>query len=48
MFSLIESKVEIAKAQRKLEATIRQNFKTKAVKNSNYSGSLVDLLSNQE
>ena len=38
MFSLIESKVEIAKAQRKLEATIRQNFKTKAVKNIGYPG----------
>lgn len=38
MFSLIESKEEIAKAQRKLEATIRRDFKTKAVKNIGYPG----------
>lgn len=38
MFSLIESKEEIAKAQRKLEAAIRHDFKTKAVKNIGYPG----------
>lgn len=38
MFSLIESKEEIAKAQRKLEETIRRNFKSKAVKNIGYPG----------
>ncbi len=38
MFSLIESKEEIAKAQRKLEAAIRRDFKTKAVKNIGYRG----------
>lgn len=38
MFSLIESKEEIAKAQRKLEATIRRDFKTKAEKNIGYPG----------
>jgi hypothetical protein len=38
MFSLIESKEEIAKAQRKLETTIRRDFKTKAVKNIGYPG----------
>jgi hypothetical protein len=38
MFSLLESKEEIAKAQRKLEATIRRDFKTKAVKNIGYPG----------
>lgn len=38
MFSLIESKEEIAKSQRKLEATIRCDFKTKAVKNIGYPG----------
>lgn len=38
MFSLIESKDEIAKAQRKLEAAIRRDFKTKAVKNIGYPG----------
>lgn len=38
MFSLIESKEEIAKAQRKLEAAIRRDFKTKAVKNIGYPG----------
>jgi len=30
MFSLIESKEEIAKVQRKLEAAIQRDFKTKA------------------
>jgi len=38
MFSLIESKEEIAKAQRKLELIIRRDFKTKAVKNIGYPG----------
>lgn len=38
MFSLIESKEEIAKAQRKLEAAIRRDFKTKAVKNIGHPG----------
>lgn len=38
MFSLIESKEEIAKVQRKLEATIRRDFKSKAVKNIGYPG----------
>jgi len=38
MFSLIESKEEIAKAQRKLEAAIRRDFKTKAEKNIGYPG----------
>jgi len=38
MFSLIESKEEIAKAQYKLEATIRRDFKTKVVKNIGYPG----------
>lgn len=38
MFSLIESKEEIAKTQRKLEATIRRDFKTKEVKNIGYPG----------
>ncbi|MDI1279256.1 hypothetical protein [Methylobacter sp.] len=38
MFSLIESKEEIAKAQHKLEAAIRRDFKTKAVKNIGYPG----------
>ncbi|MEZ5454542.1 MAG: hypothetical protein R3F04_00230 [Lysobacteraceae bacterium] len=38
MFTLIESKDEAAKAQRKLEATIRRDFKQKVVKNIGYSG----------
>lgn len=38
MFSLIESKEEIAKAQRKLESAIHRDFKTKAVKNIGYPG----------
>ncbi|MGZ3732447.1 MAG: hypothetical protein ACXU9U_01730 [Parachlamydiaceae bacterium] len=38
MFSLIESKEEIAKAQRKLEAAIRRDFKMKVVKNIGYPG----------
>jgi hypothetical protein len=40
MFSLIESKEEIAKAQRKLEATIRRDSKSKAVKNIGYPGGI--------
>lgn len=36
MFSLIESKKEIAKAQHNLEATIRRDFKSKATKNIGY------------
>jgi len=43
MFSLIESSKEIAKAQRKLEATIRRDFKKKAVRNIGYpSGTTYD------
>ena len=38
MFSLIESKVEIAKAQRKLEASFRRDFNQKATKNIGYPG----------
>ena len=38
MFSFLESKEDIAKAQRKLEATIRRDFKKKAVKNIGYRG----------
>lgn len=38
MFALIESKDEIAKAQRKLEAAIRRDFKKKVVKNIGYPG----------
>jgi hypothetical protein len=38
MFSLIESKEEIAKAQHRLEAAICRDFKTKAVKNIGYPG----------
>lgn len=38
MFTLIESKDESAKAQRKLEATIRREFKRKVVKNIGYPG----------
>lgn len=38
MFSLIESKEEITKAQRKLETTIRRNLKSTAVKNIGYPG----------
>lgn len=38
MFSLIDSKEEISKAQRKLEETIRRDFKTKAEKNIGYPG----------
>jgi hypothetical protein len=38
MFLLLESKDEIAKAQRKLEATIRREFKARATKNIGYPG----------
>ncbi len=38
MFTLIESKNESAKAQRKLEATFRRNFRRKVVKNIGYPG----------
>jgi hypothetical protein len=38
MFSLLESKAEIAKAQRKLEATIRRDLSSKAIKNIGYPG----------
>lgn len=38
MFSLLESKEEIAKAQRKLETTFRREFKQKVVKNIGYPG----------
>lgn len=41
MFSLIESKKEIAKAQRKLEAAIRRDFKMKAVKNIGHPGDTI-------
>lgn len=38
MFTLIESKEEISKVQRKLEATIRHDFKKLVVKNIGYPG----------
>jgi hypothetical protein len=38
MFLLLESKEEIARAQRKLEATIRGGFVTKAIKTIGYPG----------
>jgi len=38
MFSLLESKEEIAKAQRKLEVTIRRDFNSMVVKNIGYPG----------
>lgn len=38
MFRLIESKDETAKVQRKLEATIRRDFKKRMVKNIGYPG----------
>lgn len=38
MFSFVESKEEIAKAQRKLEATIQREFKRKVLKNIGYPG----------
>jgi hypothetical protein len=38
MLSLLESKDEIAKAQRKLEATVRRDFKHTAIKNIGYPG----------
>lgn len=37
-YSLLESKAEIASAQRKLEAAIRQSFKGKATTNIGYPG----------
>jgi hypothetical protein len=42
MFTLIESKQEIAKVQRKLEATIRRDFKKKVFKNIGYPGGNLD------
>lgn len=38
MFSLIESKAEIAKAQKKLEASFRRDFKRKATRDIGYPG----------
>jgi hypothetical protein len=38
MYTLLESKAEIASAQRKLEAAIRQSFKGKATTNIGYPG----------
>lgn len=38
MFSLIESKLEIAKAQKRLEASFRRDFKQKATKSIGYPG----------
>ena len=38
MFTMIESKEEIAKIQRKLEFTIRRDFKKLATKNIGYPG----------
>lgn len=38
MYSLLESKVEIARAQRKLESVIRQSFKSKKKTNIGYPG----------
>ncbi|EIF30592.1 hypothetical protein BCh11DRAFT_06086 [Burkholderia sp. Ch1-1] len=38
MFSLLETKTEIAKAQRKLEATFKRGFSRTAVKNIGYPG----------
>src|SRR6266566_4521696 len=38
MFSLLESKKEIAKVQRMLERTIRRDFRITAVKNIGYPG----------
>ncbi len=38
MYTLIESKTEIAKAQKTLEATIRQNFKTTVIKDIGWQG----------
>lgn len=38
MYTLIESRAEIAKAQKTLEATIRQNFKTAVVKDIGWQG----------
>ncbi|MFM0619832.1 hypothetical protein PQR37_37895 [Paraburkholderia nemoris] len=38
MFSLLEAKDEVAKAQRKLETTFRRDFPRRAVKNIGYPG----------
>jgi len=38
MFALIESKAEIAKAQRKLEASFRKAFRQQATRNIGYPG----------
>lgn len=38
MFSLLEARQEVAKAQRKLEATFRRDFPKRAVKNIGYPG----------
>ncbi len=38
MFTLIESKEEIARVQRKLESSIRRDFKQRAIKNIGYPG----------
>lgn len=38
MFTLIETRDDVAKAQRKLEAAIRRDFKKKAVRNIGYPG----------
>ena len=41
MFSLLESKEEIAKVQRKLETTIRRDFNTQAIKNIGHPGGTI-------
>lgn len=38
MFSLIESREEIVRAQRKLEATVKRELRGRAVKNIGYPG----------
>jgi hypothetical protein len=38
MFSLLESKAEISKAQRKLQATLKREFLRTAIKNIGYPG----------
>ena len=40
MFSLIESKAEIARAQRKLEASFRRDFNRQATKDIGYPGAV--------
>jgi hypothetical protein len=42
MYSLLESKAEIANAQRTLEATFRREFKKRAVKNIGYPGNTTE------